>query len=302
MQGYLRHLANFSEIGRSGSLAGAAERLGTTVSVMSRSLAILESHFGFPLVLRNARGVVPTEAGRLVLAQADAIVGAGMRALEVGRTALPVEGEVVFSAPREVLQFWLVDGLKALLRDHPGIELTVLASDQILDPRRKRLDVTLRVGSAARADDMEGLAEFSIRPVLVCHPEVAENFEKQHETRITTTVFLRFGTFGPTGPITLQAKESGRAPVEIDFTRQTVVTDVALAIALARAGAGVVGCLEPSVRSELESGSLVEVFPEYGFTPVPLRIGMPKGNQTPAAILVATEIARSLGKFLLPAS
>lgn len=298
MQGYLRHLANFSEIGRSGSLAGAAERLGTTVSVMSRSLAILESHFGFPLVLRTARGVVPTESGRLVLAQADIVVGAALRALGVGRESGPVTGEVVFSAPREVLQLWLVDGLRALIETQPGIDLTILAADQILDPRRQRLDVIVRVGSSPRPETMDCLAEFPVRPVLVCRPEVAAALKDETSSRILSVVFFRFGAFGPIGPMTLQATNQVESTREVDFSRQTLVTDVALAIALARAGAGVVGCLEPSVRSDIRSGRLVEAFPGFGLSNAVLRIGTPKGHQSPAAILVAKELSRSLASFL----
>jgi len=298
MQGYLRHLANFAEIGRSGSLGGAAGRLGTTVSVMSRSLAILENHFGVPLALRTARGVVPTEAGRLVLAQAEVMVDAGMRALEVGRTSGPVTGKVVFSAPREVLQLWLVDGLRDLIAAYPGIELSILAADQIIDPRKERLDVSLRVGSSPRSDEIDCLAEFPVTPVLVCHPDVHKRLATQHEGRITATGLFRFGAFGAAGPLTLRAMEDGPSTREVDFDRQTLVTDVAVAIALARSGAGVAGCLEPSVRGDLARGSLVEAFPGFGFPAVTLRIGTAKGHRTPAAQVVATELSRSLERFL----
>lgn len=300
MQGYLRHLANFAEIGRSGSLGGAAGRLGTTVSVMSRSLAILEAHFGFPLVLRNARGVVPTELGRLVLAQADIVARAGILALEVGRGAGPITGEVVFSAPREVLQLWLVEGLRDLMVANPGIDLSIVAADQILDPRRQRLDVILRVGPAARNDDMDCLAEIPVQPVLVCHPDVAARIGVEGEGSITSAGLMRFGAFGPAGPMTLRSKAGGKPGREVDFARQTLITDVALAIALARAGAGVVGCLEPSVRGDLARGRLVEAFPGFGFPAVAMRIGVSRGHQTPAALLVATELARSLAGFLAP--
>lgn len=298
MQGYLRHLANFAEIGRSGSLGGAAGRLGTTVSVMSRSLAILENHFGVPLALRTARGVVPTEAGRLVLAEAEVMVDAGMRALEVGRTTGPVVGKVVFSAPREVLQLWLVDGLRDLIAAYPGIQLSILAADQIIDPRKERLDVSLRVGSSTRSDDIDCLAEFPVKPVLVCHPDFQMRIAAEQEGRITQAGLFRFGAFGAAGPFTLRASEDGQATREVEFAHQTIVTDVALSIALARSGAGVAGCLEPSVRVELAQGSLVEAFPGFGFPAVTLRVGTAKGHRTPAAQVVATGLSQSLMRFL----
>ena len=173
-------------------------------------------------------------------------------------------------------------------------------SDQILDPRRQRLDVILRVGPAARNDDMDCLAEIPVQPVLVCHPDVAARIGVEGEGSITSAGLMRFGAFGPAGPMTLRSKAGGKPGREVDFARQTLITDVALAIALARAGAGVVGCLEPSVRGDLARGRLVEAFPGFGFPAVAMRIGVSRGHQTPAALLVATELARSLAGFLAP--
>ena len=216
------------------------------------------------------------------------------------RGAGPITGEVVFSAPREVLQLWLVEGLRDLMVANPGIDLSILAADQILDPRRQRLDVILRVGPAARNDDMDCLAEIPVQPVLVCHPDVAARIGVEGEGSITSAGLMRFGAFGPAGPMTLRSKAGGKPGREVDCARQTLITDVALAIALARAGAGVVGCLEPSVRGDLARGRLVEAFPGFGFPAVAMRIGVSRGHQTPAALLVATELARSLAGFLAP--
>ena len=45
----------------SGSITAAAEKLGYTVSGISRMMAALEAESGFPLLLRSKNGVVPTE-------------------------------------------------------------------------------------------------------------------------------------------------------------------------------------------------------------------------------------------------
>ena len=45
----------------SGSITAAAEKLGYTVSGVSRMMAALEAESGFPLLLRSRTGVAPTE-------------------------------------------------------------------------------------------------------------------------------------------------------------------------------------------------------------------------------------------------
>ncbi|GLZ29042.1 LysR family transcriptional regulator [Lentzea sp. NBRC 105346] len=63
------------EAARHGSFSAAADRLGYTQSAISRQIALMEQAAGRPLFDREARGVRPTEAGRIVLRHADAVLG-----------------------------------------------------------------------------------------------------------------------------------------------------------------------------------------------------------------------------------
>ncbi|WP_019931086.1 LysR family transcriptional regulator [Nocardia sp. BMG111209] len=62
------------EAARTGSFSGAAERLGYTQSAVSRQVTLMEQAAGRPLFERWARGVRPTEAGRVVLRHADSVL------------------------------------------------------------------------------------------------------------------------------------------------------------------------------------------------------------------------------------
>jgi DNA-binding transcriptional LysR family regulator len=63
------------EAARHGSFSTAAEKLGYTQSAVSRQIALMEQAAGRPLFERMARGVRPTEAGRVVVRRADAVLG-----------------------------------------------------------------------------------------------------------------------------------------------------------------------------------------------------------------------------------
>jgi len=68
-----RRLMVFREVARAGSLAGAARALGWTQPAVSQQVKRFETENGTPLVVRQGRGVVLTEAGRVLLVHAEAV-------------------------------------------------------------------------------------------------------------------------------------------------------------------------------------------------------------------------------------
>jgi LysR family nitrogen assimilation transcriptional regulator len=62
----LKQLESFVAIAEAGTLSGAAQRLGLTQPILSRQIRALEQEFGARLYARTGRGVVLSEAGRLL--------------------------------------------------------------------------------------------------------------------------------------------------------------------------------------------------------------------------------------------
>lgn len=110
-----------------GSITAAAEKLGYTVSGVSRMMAALEADCGFPLLLRGKTGVVPTEdcknllptfqelarLGSLYEARSSALRGLERGVIRVG---------CVYSAYYD----WLAQTIAAFSKEHPGIEIHFL--------------------------------------------------------------------------------------------------------------------------------------------------------------------------------
>lgn len=71
----MRRMLIFSEVVRLGSLTAAANELGFTISALSQQVAKLEREVGQPLLVRQSRGVVPTDAGVALARHAEAIAG-----------------------------------------------------------------------------------------------------------------------------------------------------------------------------------------------------------------------------------
>src|SRR3954451_1289808 len=72
----LTRLQTFVEVVRNGTFAGAAEALTFTPSAVSQQMAKLEAELGAPLLVRDARGVRLTPAGKVLHARAQVILAA----------------------------------------------------------------------------------------------------------------------------------------------------------------------------------------------------------------------------------
>jgi LysR family hca operon transcriptional activator len=123
----LRHLRYFVAVAEAGSLTIAAERrLHTAQPSLSRQMRDLEYEIGTPLMIRSARGIELTAAGRafleharLALAQTEAAVEAARRAVQPAKPAFALG----FLTGAEM--DWLPEAMNILRDELPNIDVTV---------------------------------------------------------------------------------------------------------------------------------------------------------------------------------
>jgi DNA-binding transcriptional LysR family regulator len=142
-------LATLRAVAAHGSLSAAAHALHLTQPAVSRQIAVLERQLGTPLLRRTSRGVVLTEAGRLLSRHADEIVARLERAeRDVRELAGLDRGTVRLGSFFSALVHLSAELAAALTEAHPG--LTVV--DELVDRataldrlRQGRLDLALVV-------------------------------------------------------------------------------------------------------------------------------------------------------------
>lgn len=89
------HLVYFWAVAREGHLTRAAQHLRLSQSALSAQIRQLEARFGQPLFNRQGRQLVLTEAGRIALAYAETIVGAGHELVATLREGQQASRQVV---------------------------------------------------------------------------------------------------------------------------------------------------------------------------------------------------------------
>ncbi len=121
-----RSLRYFLAVARTGSIRGAAEFLHVVPSAVSRQVSDVEGRFGIPFFERTARGVVLTEAGRLLLEHARRVgedqdlLAEQLDQLKGGR-----RGVVRIACGEGFVPDLVERGLRTFRSIHPAIHFTI---------------------------------------------------------------------------------------------------------------------------------------------------------------------------------
>ncbi len=128
-----------------GSYSAAARRLGLTQPTVGRQVAALEAELGVTLFERIATGVELTEAGIDLLEPVRAMAAAAESvSLAAAGASGSLEGLVRITASEAISAFLLPVVVRRLRREHPGIELELVATNHLQDLRRREADLAIR--------------------------------------------------------------------------------------------------------------------------------------------------------------
>jgi DNA-binding transcriptional LysR family regulator len=125
-----RRLRVLCEVARQGSFSSAAESLGYTQPAISRQIATLEAEVGTTLIRRVPKGAVLTDAGRLLVDRAEAILARLDDAENELRALAGLEGGRLRLATFASAASSIVPPAIAVFRErHPAVELSVEMAD-----------------------------------------------------------------------------------------------------------------------------------------------------------------------------
>lgn len=128
-----------------GSLSAAARALRLTQPTLGRQVAALEESLGVTLFERVGRSLSLTEAGLDLLGHVKVMAeAAGQISLAASGQSQTIEGLVVITAS-DLLSAYSLPPILDELRDlAPGIDIEVVASNEIRDLKRREADIAIR--------------------------------------------------------------------------------------------------------------------------------------------------------------
>jgi DNA-binding transcriptional LysR family regulator len=132
----------------SGSITAAAEKLGQTVSGVSRALTRLEKKLDTALVRRTTRRLQLTEEGEAFLQRARAILDAMEEAEEsVARGRERPSGRLRVDAASPFMLHCVAPHMTAFSALYPEIRLELTSNERIVDLLEQKVDIAIRIGA-----------------------------------------------------------------------------------------------------------------------------------------------------------
>ncbi|MCR6660147.1 MAG: LysR family transcriptional regulator [Asticcacaulis sp.] len=120
----LEQLRIFIAVAEREHLTRASEALNLTQSAVSSAIAALEGRYGTKLFDRIGRGIALTEAGRLFLPEARAVLARARAAEQTLHDATGgLRGTLNLAASQTVANFWLPERLARFHAAYPGLTL-----------------------------------------------------------------------------------------------------------------------------------------------------------------------------------
>lgn len=135
----------FLAVARAGTLRGAARQLHVDQATVGRRLASLEEELGARLFLRTPSLYVLTPAGETLVEPAEAIERsiAHMERRVMGLDER-LTGSVRVATTDSLGKRFVIPAIASMLREHPGIEVSCLISQDLASLTRREADIAIR--------------------------------------------------------------------------------------------------------------------------------------------------------------
>lgn len=283
-------LRMFVAVADAGSFTAAADQLGVTKSAVSQGIAALEQELGTQILQRSTRRLAITQTGEAFLADCRALLG---HAEDVIGRARAGQGRLsgLLRITSDIESARMVAPLLAEYRArHPDVRIEYLATDELLDLIKHRIDVGFRVtGVRDSLDRAVTLAEMQVwcaaSPRYVQQRGMPTRAEQlpDHEwiafTRLPMPSLLRFRV----GKRTLVIRTKGK----VGTSSTTAGRELALA------GAGIFSAPHFILSDDIDAGRLVRILPDAHLPPVALQVAWHGRMEPPARARVLIDLAKT---------
>ena len=246
--------------------SSAARQLGLATSSVTRMIDGLEAELGAVLLNRSTRQISLSDAGAAYYLKAREVLNAVAEAdaSVTDRGELPA-GHLRISVPVALGRRLIAPHISSLLKRYPQLVLDMTLSDDIVELLGERVDLAIRLGSAAAMDGVVSRPVGHFRRRVVASAEYlnAHGFP-EHPMDLMQHECLRF-SYGPKQQVWtfLKEGEETRVPIEGRFKSNNaeVLREVALA------GGGVALLPDWLVNDDIGSGDLTSLFESFVINP-----------------------------------
>jgi len=253
----LKAISTFEAAARHESFKDAAKELSLTPSAISHQVKQLEQQVGVNLFHRLSGGLAITDAGAAYLK----LLGPAFAEIDDATKQvmqLEYSDQLTIRSTPSFARKWLLDRLPDFLEKHEDIDVKVIATSELLDFRKKNIDIGIHYGQSTWPGSV-------VKPLLservlpMCSPALKDKPDGLRSI-VDLYDFTLIHTERNLVTWKMWLAEQG-VPIDKEF-RGVYLDPSELAIEAAVRGVGVVLESDLLAATELEEGSLVPAFDE----------------------------------------
>ncbi|MBB1632790.1 LysR substrate-binding domain-containing protein [Cupriavidus sp. UME77] len=255
----MSELHAFAAAARLGSFTRAAEDLCVTQGAISRAIARLESHFGQPLLQRNAHRLTLTDAGRQLL---DSVAGP-LAVIENASAALlsrDRQHHLTLSAVPTLASVWLIPRLPDFHRRYPEIRLDFVPYRRNEDFSGPAPDAAILAGTSDRWPGLQCDYVIGSEMVPICHPDRARARHESGRWSRPAELLEEPLLYHTTAPANWQHWLSAAGVPSAAPALATGFDQVSILVQAVKADMGVAVLQRCLVRDEIAAGRVVAPF------------------------------------------
>lgn len=263
----LGDLNAFVAVARAGGFRDAARLGGASASGLSEAVRRVETQLGVRLLNRTTRSVVPTEAGRELLARLSPALNEVESALDVvNRFRDRPAGSLRLNVPVSASRLVLGGIVPAFLKKYPDIRLEIITEESFVDIIAAGCDAGIRYDERLEQDMIAvPIGPRLQRAATVASPAYLDLHRRPSHPRDVLNHACIRGRF-PSGTMSPWEYERNGEIVIVDPKGPLIVTPggaTDLAVEAAIAGVGMLQLFEDWLRPHLESGALEPVLEDW---------------------------------------
>lgn len=266
-----------------GSFVSAARVLGLTQSGVSRAVARLEQRVGARLFERNARAVALTDEGKRfyekvapVLSDLDDAVA------DIGRASTSVRGVLRISVHPVAMQYILAPHLTAFLAANPELSLDLTARDDSGALVADGFDVAMRFGEPNLPGQIVRRLLTS-RIVTCASPHYLTRYGRPRRPQdLKDHECIQFPDPQTGRPFAWEFHRKGRV-LKVPTSGRLTLNDGAAMLLACEQGHGIAQSFEFAAAA-LESGRLIDLFPDWNEERFPLYLYFASRRHPPAKV------------------
>ena len=186
-----------------GTFVGAAKRLGTSTSHVSRAVARLEQSLGAQFFHRTTRAVSLTDTGRTLVDQFRRLIAERDEAIAMLDLQGEPQGQLRITCPTALGERFIAPIVRGYVQQYPKLSVDLDLTNRVVELVSEGFDMAIRTG--ALADSRLIRTQVATRGIITCAapaylgqrgmPQTVDDIE-QHECLIATADIWRFRVDG----------------------------------------------------------------------------------------------------------